>query len=134
MNTKNPCHVLFLIIGLATVLYIVRVSSCSRYEGFYDLTPQDPKCLDCYYKKGQECLGCANCGICIRGNFASCVPGDAEGPYFTEECQKWVYKDHKSGTIDGEPEVIKTRPWNWFNPQQNLTKWPSPVFRSTLDY
>lgn len=123
----NNSALIFLIILL---IWLCRNNR--RREGFYDLTSLGCTCGDCYYKKPRECLSCGNCGICIRGPYATCVPGDVEGPFFREQCEKWMYKDQKHGKVASEDKIIKSRPWNWMNPALRQTRWVSPVFRATL--
>lgn len=102
-------------------------------EPFYDLTHLDPNCLDCYSKSGEHCMDCANCGICIINGKGKCLPGDLEGPYYTEECDKWIYQDKKSGKESKIRKTVLNKPWNHFYPQLNLVRWSSPVFRARLN-
>lgn len=123
------------IIYLCIFLIIVAIYFIKPIEGFafsYDLTPRGSSCLDCYYKPANQCLSCGNCGICKRGPFSSCVPGDENGPYFKELCDKWTYTDQNEGKTDTTPVTTTSRPWNWFYPSTEMTRWPSPVFRATL--
>ena len=98
----------------------------------YDLTPRGPSCLDCCYKTPKQCLDCGNCGVCKRGPFEACVPGDENGAYFKELCDKWTYRDHNEGKTDTTPVTTRSRSWNWFYPATEMTRWSSPVFRATL--
>ena len=101
-------------------------------EGFSLQSVPEPSCLDCYYKKSKECMDCSNCGLCVNNGFYKCIPGDEHGPYFSEGCEKWVWKDHKVGKIYDRPEVYKSRPWNWFYKQYPMQRSVSPVQRATL--
>lgn len=124
--------ILYFIAFVIAILLYHGWNNMNKTENFYTLAPQDPECEDCYYKKPNECLSCSNCGICGTGSTAKCVPGDAEGPYYTEQCNKWMYTDHKSGKTDTKPVTTMSRPWSWFYPHTKMTRWSSPVFRATL--
>lgn len=130
MNHKTK-YLIILIIIYAIYKFLKQETT----EGFnfsYDLTPRDPYCLDCYKKNSEDCLKCGNCGISQRGPFSKCVPGDEQGPYFQELSDKWTYRDHNKGKTDTTPVTTESRPWNWFYPQTEMTRWSSPVFRATL--
>jgi hypothetical protein len=128
MNNK---FMYIIIIVLIIGIYCTKEFS-NLNEQFYDLTPLGPRCGNCYYKSPDDCMACANCGVCGIGSLAKCVPGDINGPFYTDECNTWLYTDHKEGKINKEKTTISSRPWNWFYPHMNLTRYPSPVFRSIL--
>jgi succinate dehydrogenase/fumarate reductase-like Fe-S protein len=49
-------------------------------------------CSECDNKSLYSCKNCINCGLCYNANGnIECVPGDARGPYFREECAYWQY-------------------------------------------
>jgi hypothetical protein len=120
-----------LIIAVLIFLFLLFNSNNSN-EGFSLQSVPNPKCLDCYYKKANECMDCGNCGICVNGRFSKCIPGDEHGPYFNDGCEKWIWKDHKKGKVYNRPEIYESRPWNWNYKQYPMQGSISPVSRSTL--
>jgi len=109
-----------------TIYLIVFVIACTGYiflkvnmkEGFSYNPIMKPKCLDCYYKNTNECNSCKNCGICKRGKFASCVPGNSNGPTFNEDCQEYVYNI--------QDKHINSIPWKW-SPQAETWNISNPI-------
>ena len=91
---------------------------------------------DCYTEKPGNCLKYSNCGICLNncdkdGNFkkSKCMPGDINGPLFTETCNKWKYSNYD--TMYDETVTDVTDPWSKrYTTYESV--WPSPVAVQTL--
>jgi hypothetical protein len=47
-------------------------------------------CPSCSQLNPIHCSSCANCGYCVKSDGRGlCVQGDANGPYFEQDCQYW---------------------------------------------
>lgn len=81
----SPISILIII---ALVVCLCSVSN--QYEKFWGGGPR--YCSNCGYKGPRRCRQCINCGwgIAQTGN-ASCIPGDARGPYFASDIISWNY-------------------------------------------
>lgn len=56
-------------------------------ENFYYYYDYPRYCTECGGKGRNSCNNCENCGFCITPNGnGECVSGDANGPYFREDC------------------------------------------------
>ena len=125
--------VLFWILVLAVILLSTPTKCLGRSgdgkkEGFYTYNGYYKNyCSSCGHKTRFSCAKCVNCGYAINeSGVGFCTPGDASGPYFTQDATYWEY---------GSPymyypqshlfPVIKTRsafpynkhqinkPWKW---------------------
>jgi hypothetical protein len=70
---------------------------------------------DCYSLSKDKCMGYSNCGLCQNkesGNW-KCLPGDEQGPFFKEGCNKWGYGDCYDGRIFNEKRISVTRPHDY---------------------
>lgn len=60
----------------------------STIEGFI---PSD--CPNCGQRSRLQCSDCDSCGWCYTPNgYGECVPGNARGPFFRQDCLGWEYK------------------------------------------
>lgn len=78
-------------------------------------------CRNCGKLGERRCGDCPSCGWCVSDNgYGECVPGDANGPYFRQDCVDWQhmsnYKIHMSPY--GEPIYPVYDPYNfsYWNP------------------
>lgn len=67
---------------------------------------------DCYSLSPLECLKCGQCGIYQKGNISKCIPGDVNGPFFTDTAEHWIYGNSYDKYIYGEDVVSRYKPWN----------------------
>lgn len=82
---------------------------------------------NCYNMNLQQCLDCANCGICVTDGVKKCVPGDYQGPYFKTGCDKWIYTDYYDGYIFDEKKTVVVDPFDKIYPDYEVGKYPAPV-------
>lgn len=61
-------------------------------------------CENCGYKGRIGCNNCSNCGYCITpsGN-GECVSGDANGPYFRDDCVAYEYSNSGTRVYSNSP-------------------------------
>ena len=90
-----------------------------------------PTTSDCYNLDNKTCLQYSNCGLCLKDNKSTCLPGDEQGPFFVEDCQKWAYTNFYDGRTTDDKQTIITPPWNTFYPIYEA-RYPSPISVSTL--
>jgi hypothetical protein len=128
---------MFLIMGLLFVILIVILTKYSAYETFdpsfasketsWDhLTSDSNTSLDCYKETPRNCMKYSNCGLCVKNNNLTCLPGDVQGPYFDEHCENWVYTNYYDRHIFGEKVTTITPAWNKFYPDYEAW-YPSPI-------
>lgn len=139
--------ILFFIILIVIVLYNLCQKQSSK-EGFgWDPIWIGKISEDCYNETPKTCLDYANCGMCLDRKGYKCLPGDAHGPFFTDDCQKWKYTnrydrkmfDDSGRCVAGDKErcpknaqvTRETPTWNVRLPDYE-TWYPSPVSRSAL--
>lgn len=67
---------------------------------------------DCYSLSPLECLKCGQCGIYQKGGISKCIPGDVNGPFFTDTAENWIYGNSYDRYIYGENMVSQYKPWN----------------------
>jgi hypothetical protein len=129
MNNSNNTLVIVVLVVLA---YYV-MNSNNNYESFYDLSNNSGiDCLDCYYKKQGDCLNCKNCGLCVTDKCTTCIPGDENGPYFSETCNKWIFNGQTSKSScncknSDNKNIGGTRPWSWYYNHEKTIRYPAPV-------
>ena len=87
--------------------------------------------LDCYGEKIKDCNKYSNCGLCAQNGNRKCVPGDEQGPFFTENCDLWEYTNYYDRHIFGEKVHTTSAPWNRAYSDYEIW-YPSPVARSAL--
>lgn len=60
-----------------------------NYFGYYK-----NYCGNCESKDRTMCAKCLNCGVCYDNiGRGKCMPGDSNGPFFTNDCSFWEYSD-----------------------------------------
>jgi hypothetical protein len=117
--------VLLWILILAVILLSVptkcnlgnKVENFDNYYGYYK-----NYCGSCHHRGRRSCGKCTNCGLCITADgHAECVPGDAQGPYFREDCAIWEFGDPMTfynGSnvypIVKQRNVYPYTRWNWW--------------------
>ena len=85
--------------------------------------------------------------MCLDSDGYKCLPGNTDGPFFTDDCQKWKYTntydrrifDDTGRCVAGDKEKCpklakvtrKTPTWN-VRLSDYETWYPSPVSRSAL--
>lgn len=89
----NYVHKIILILAIIIIVCYFYTSN-ELDEQFMMYGPNLKYCSTCGYKSVLSCSACSNCGMCypIRGA-PECVDGDANGPYFREDCATWKYND-----------------------------------------
>ncbi len=87
--------------------------------------------VDCYKLYTDQCLNCANCGLCLKDNKLKCVPGDSKGPFWKDDCMGWIHTNEYDKYIFGEKVIRATPPWSMYYPSYE-TRYPSPKIASTL--
>lgn len=86
---------------------------------------------DCYGQTERDCLKYSNCGLCIgQDGKKVCRPGDKDGAFFDETCDKWQYTNFYDGNIFDETVTTTTRPYSYRIPE--LLYFPSPVTMASL--
>lgn len=89
---------LLLAILLGIIIYFYKLN----VEGFgypwklfnFNSISNPSYCPECGKLSKYGCGKCVNCGYCISSRgYGECVPGDAKGPYFRDDC---VYYEHGS--------------------------------------
>ena len=89
------------------------------------------RALDCYELNKSDCMKYSNCGICLKDGEQKCIPGDVQGPFFKEDCERWQHTNYQDRYIFGEKVVTVTPSWNKFYPEYEA-RYPSPISRATL--
>jgi len=85
---------LIVIIAIIVLLLLVIQSQ----EKFYSW-PQY-SCKNCNLNTPRQCGSCPHCGLCVtESGKMECVPGNADGPFFRKDCQKYYHN--------------YWMPWNW---------------------
>jgi hypothetical protein len=90
---------LILIIFIVVVLFLFLGTRYSlNKEGFHFRRQYGSWCNCSDDKTFNQCMDCANCGICIKNNGSvKCVPGDVYGPYDKSyQCKMWHHNDEFS--------------------------------------
>ncbi|QKF94316.1 hypothetical protein QKU48_gp0858 [Fadolivirus algeromassiliense] len=87
--------------------------------------------LDCYSETPRDCLSYSNCGLCRQGMTQKCLPGDEQGPFFTEGCDTWKHTNYYDRHIFGEKVTTTSRDWSYRIPEFPIY-FPSPVSRAAL--
>lgn len=86
---------------------------------------------DCYSLTPDKCMDFQNCGLClIKGKSPQCVPGDVEGPYFKDSCDRWAYTNYNDRQMFSEKVTTVTAPWNF--PYPDYDTWYPTTARATL--
>ena len=64
-------------------------------ENFYYYYDSPRYCTECGDRGRADCNNCSNCGYCITPDgHGECVTGDANGPYFREDCIAYEHSDN----------------------------------------
>ena len=129
--------ILLIILIVLWFLGILRINTPIMFtEGFdsgWHLQSVGKRSLDCYNEKPEDCMHYANCGICYRQGKSKCIPGDVQGPYYTENCDYWQHTDFYDRHIFGEKVETTTAPWS--RAYSDWEQWaPSQTSRATLMY
>jgi len=87
---------------------------------------------DCYNLNKDICINTKYCGWC--DNKKTCLPGDEEGPYFDNTCNKWITTpNYWYNSIHNNVRPFESRPYNWNYPNTiGLMDLPAPIIRSAL--
>ena len=85
---------------------------------------------NCYNKDLNTCNNYTNCGLCLTKNGKPiCLPGDIDGPFFSEKCDEWKYIGEYNNIRCLDDKKYKNNiydPWNKYYPVLYDTKYPSP--------
>jgi hypothetical protein len=80
-----------------------------------------------------KCLNYSNCGVCLsKGNSPTCIPGDEEGPFYKEGCDKWMYTDMYDRYNTNTKVTRLVDPWDKFYPTDYEASYPSPMIKAFL--
>lgn len=102
-----------ILIILCIIIYVSKTK-----EGFYIM--DQGYCGDCGKRGRFNCGKCMDCGYCVRPDgHGTCVPGDAKGPYFAEDCLNWEFS--APWTTEYIPKYHKTLSYGPYNYQLPLT-------------
>lgn len=122
--------VLFWILILAVILLSVpskcTLSNGVKKEGFTDYYGYYKQyCPSCNWRGLSSCGKCTNCGICVtEAGQASCAAGDASGPYFRSDCDKWSYGDDQTfyagANVYPTVQMRNIYPYNRWNLNRSL--------------
>lgn len=92
-----------------------------------------PRSNDCYTETPKDCTKYMNCGLCHSYGKTKCLPGDIQGPLFTENCDFWQHTDYYDNRIFGQKVETTLAPWSKAEPEWE-TVYPSRISQSTLIY
>lgn len=81
---------------------------------------------DCYNLNAKDCTNATNCGLCYRGNRATCVPGDSKGALFEEKCDKWKYTNYYDRKYVNGKICRKVLPWSHRYPEYEYANLQRP--------
>tara|TARA_Y100000780_G_scaffold205743_1_gene200940 strand:- start:28125 stop:28439 length:315 start_codon:yes stop_codon:yes gene_type:complete len=87
-----------LLIILFIIGIVLLLGNKNKNEGFHFRRQYGSFCNKCDGKTYNQCIECANCGICVLGNKkVKCTPGDMYGPYDSRlHCKLWFHNDENS--------------------------------------
>ncbi len=127
-------RILLLILIIFIVLYLIQIRQEAR-KTLNEHFQWDPlwigkTSINCYGENNKDCLKYSNCGLCSNGNKTQCVPGDVDGAFFMEGCQKWKYTNYYDRNIFNDNVTTNAQSWDAFLPGYEIM-YPSPssVFR-----
>ena len=85
--------VLIVLVIIVAMRWFLTYNDTELEEDF--ITYIYPKyCNNCGELGKYACNNCKNCGYCYTPNgYGECVPGDANGPYFREDCLLYNYNN-----------------------------------------
>lgn len=137
------CTTLVPIFVIIIIGFVIFTNYSNNKEPFYNLPDTSEnaywdqynwvgkRALDCYDLNKRDCMKYSNCGLCLKDGKQNCIPGDAQGPFFKQDCQGWQYTDYRDRYIFGEKVTYLTPPWSKFYPDYEA-RWVSPQSRATL--
>ncbi len=86
---------IFIAIIIIGFIIIYLVAKYGNMENFYTYNSYYKQyCPSCNWRSRRTCSKCLNCGYCETAQgVGECVPGDANGPFFRNDCVTWQYGD-----------------------------------------
>jgi len=129
---------LYLILIIIIILFILKQYKVEPYNtipsySYDDNTQWNPGWFgkrnnDCYKLDKRNCMKYSNCGLCVKDGHSTCVPGDIQGPFYTDRCSSWIYTDYYDRHIFGEKVVTETPSWNVLYPEyEQLRSTPKSI-------
>lgn len=140
ISTTNFTYV---IIAAVIIVILMIVLAPDSQEGFdpdshlvsehdsWDQLSVGRKALDCYSLSNRDCMKYQNCGLCLKHGKMSCIPGDAKGPLFKQDCEQWKHTGYYDRYIFGEKVLTVSPPWSKVYPEYE-TVYPSRQSIQTL--
>ena len=138
MNKLYKFYIILLL--LLIILYLKK----NNIESFITSQFSGKYCTGCGSKNRHKCSKCVNCGYCFPQRAPpSCVPGDAQGPYFREDCLNYEYMYPASSLIGKNQGIISlqsifgTYPYyllhNYLNPFHYIYYTDSNYYDNRID-
>jgi hypothetical protein len=96
------------IIVFVLIIFIVLSligSYLNRNEQFYPYYGGN-YCDKCDDKNKAQCMGCLNCGYCVKNGRGECVPGQITGPDDKKDCASWIYVNQLMWSPPTKPRAI----------------------------
>ena len=91
----------WLILIIFIILYLIQIEEKSLKEHFqWDPLWVGKTSSNCYEESNKDCLKYSNCGLCSNGSQKQCIPGDVDGAFFKEGCQRWEYANYYDRNIE----------------------------------
>ena len=91
MNAYNYKN-LFMYVCVAVIIVIFLITPLKRVTRETFIHNLSKYCGNCGYNNRMSCANCVDCGYCInKFKYGECLPGDAKGPYFRDDCLYWEY-------------------------------------------
>lgn len=118
---------IWIIVIIIFILFIFVITHKQNKKEYFHWDPLfvGKTSLDCYNETIKNCMKYANCGLCHNNGQLKCQPGDENGPFFNNDCNKWTYTNYYDKSIS------TTLPWSFYYPDYEIM-WPSPVVVGTL--
>ena len=117
---------LLLILIIFIVLYLIQTSETLLNEHFqWDPLWIGKTSSNCYEENNKDCLKYSNCGLCGDASQKQCIPGDINGPFYKEGCQRWIYMNYYDRHIFDDKMITNTQSWDAFLPGYEIM-YPSP--------
>lgn len=123
-----PLLLLFIIICL---IFFLTKENSNKEHFQWDPLWVGKTSLDCYGETDRDCMKYSNCGLCHEYGKRVCMPGDNQGPYFKEGCDKWTHTDLYDRHIFGEKVTTTGRDWS-YRISDFPIYFPSPTSRASL--
>ena len=132
MNKTYKFYIILLL--LIVILYFKKKNIeqfiTSKFSGKY--------CTGCGSKNRHKCSKCINCGYCFpQKAHPSCVPGDAQGPYFRDDCVQYEYMYPQSSLLKKNQGVLSLQSMFGIYPYYLLNNYFNPfhyVYYNNSDY